>query len=251
MTKTTKLFAEEHGVLRDRLEALLRVADSVGVRSSASLGADLDSIERFLHHDLLPHAMAEETVLYPALGGLLCGNQATSTMRRDHEEIRRLIVELDSLKSGGQPMHEVSWDVALRRVLYSLYAVIRLHFSKEEEIYLPVAEERLGHEKRHELFDAMEGVRAQRSAESHWEAHASEPREGTHSGDEVVIGSGEIEGTRLLANEAGRVLNNVGLSDEEVLRLAEEFITTEGESDPREFVAWAEGRKRLEARKKA
>jgi iron-sulfur cluster repair protein YtfE (RIC family) len=251
MTKTTKLFAEEHDVLRGRLEALLRVADSVGVKAPASLRADLDSIERFLHHDLLPHAMAEETVLYPALGGILCGTQATSTMRRDHEEIRRLIGELDSLKSGRLPMHDASWDVALRRVLYSLYAVVRLHFSKEEEIFLPVAEEQLGHEKPRELFDAMEGVRAQRSAESHREARASELPERARSGDEVMIGSGEIEGTRLLANEAGRVLNDAGLSDEEVLRLAEQFITIEGESDPREFVAWAEGRRRLEARKKA
>ncbi|WP_225101670.1 hypothetical protein [Streptomyces sp. CoH27] len=34
-------------------------------------------------------------------------------------------------------------EAAVRRVLYGLYTLVKVHFAKEEEIYLPLLEERL------------------------------------------------------------------------------------------------------------
>jgi iron-sulfur cluster repair protein YtfE (RIC family) len=49
-------------------------------------------------------------------------------------------------------------EQALRRVLYGLYAIIKLHLAKEEEIYLPILEARLPVEEVNGLVEAMEGT---------------------------------------------------------------------------------------------
>ena len=40
-----------------------------------------------------------------------------------------------------------SQQQALRRVLYGLYAVVTVHFAKEEEVYLPILDARLTREE--------------------------------------------------------------------------------------------------------
>jgi hypothetical protein len=46
----------------------------------------------------------------------------------------------------------------LRRILYGLYAIIKLHLAKEEEIYLPILELRLLDSAVNDLAAAMEGT---------------------------------------------------------------------------------------------
>jgi hypothetical protein len=41
-------------------------------------------------------------------------------------------------------------------MLYGLYAIIRLHFAKEEELYLPVVDAGLGTAEAAEMFRAMQ-----------------------------------------------------------------------------------------------
>jgi iron-sulfur cluster repair protein YtfE (RIC family) len=231
MSRSTKPFIEEHGQLRGQLERLREVAGRVRTEQpEADLGRELQSIKRFLDHDLLPHAMGEETSLYPALGRVLCGSKATSTMRRDHLEIRRLIGELDALLPRPVAMTPASWETSLREVLYSLYAVIRLHFAKEEEIFLPVVEDALDAREARSVFEAAEERRAEGAAGWHPDESAS---------GSVPIERSEVEGARLLANEASGRLLEAGLSEQDIVRLAEEFVAREREGDPREFAAWA------------
>ena len=47
-------------------------------------------------------------------------------------------------------------EQALRRVLYGLYAIIKLHLAKEEEIYLPILEARIPADEVDHLIEAME-----------------------------------------------------------------------------------------------
>ena len=69
------------------------------------------------------------------------GTDATATMRRTHAEIehqvgrlRRLVAELDGSATGAGSAPISPEDVVeLRRILYGLYAVCRLHNSQEEE----------------------------------------------------------------------------------------------------------------------
>ena len=45
---------------------------------------------------------------------------------------------------------------SLRRVLYGLYALVKVHFAKEEEVYLPLLDARLLPDEAGALFAAME-----------------------------------------------------------------------------------------------
>ncbi|HEY6410535.1 MAG TPA: hemerythrin domain-containing protein, partial [Ktedonobacteraceae bacterium] len=82
---------------------------------------------------------------------------ATATMSRDHVEIGRLTEELAShkLQLSEKTISE-SQEKALRRVLYSLYAIVKLHLAKEEEIYLPLLDARLPQSEARDMFEAME-----------------------------------------------------------------------------------------------
>jgi hypothetical protein len=62
----------------------------------------------------------------------------------------------------------------LRRVLYGLYALVRVHFAKEEEeeeIYLLLLDARLGPDAASRMFAAMQ-VAADAAKGRHWVAPA-------------------------------------------------------------------------------
>lgn len=157
MTTLTQPLRDEHKELLPHIELLRTVADTIGEAPVASLRRSIDEAYAFLTHHLLPHAQAEERTLYPVVGRLIGAPEATATMSRDHVEIDRLTQELGSLLShlvGGSMSTEE--EQALRRVLYGLSALIRVHFAKEEEIYLPILDARLTADEAHQLFEAME-----------------------------------------------------------------------------------------------
>jgi iron-sulfur cluster repair protein YtfE (RIC family) len=148
---------DEHRELGARSELLRTVADSLGAASMESLRDGVGQAYSFLIHQLIPHAQAEEQVLYPTVGRLLRALEATETMSRDHLEVIRLTEELEALRLHVfyAPVSE-SDQQALRRVLYGLYAIIKLHLAKEEELYLPIVEARLPAEEVDGLVEAME-----------------------------------------------------------------------------------------------
>ena len=150
---------DEHRELMLRIELLRTLADSIGSASAELIREGVGQAYTFLIHQLIPHAQAEEQVLYPTVGRLLRALEATETMSRDHLEVIRLTEELETLRMHlfYTSMSE-SDEQALRRVLYGLYAIIKLHLAKEEEIYLPIVEARLPAEEVNGLLEAMEGT---------------------------------------------------------------------------------------------
>ncbi|HWC01826.1 MAG TPA: hemerythrin domain-containing protein [Methylomirabilota bacterium] len=164
MTITLPLRAE-HKELIPHIERLRTVADSVGQAPIESLRRDVDEAFEFLRRHLIPHAEAEEEALYPVVGRILGAPEATATMSRDHAEVGRLTGELASLRSElSQATLGEAQAEALRRVLYGLYAVVKLHFAKEEDVYLPLLDARLSPEAARGMFEAME--RAAKRAKS-------------------------------------------------------------------------------------
>jgi iron-sulfur cluster repair protein YtfE (RIC family) len=148
---------DEHRELVARSELLRTVADSIGSAPKETLREGVGQAYTFLIHQLIPHAQAEEQVLYPTVARLLHALGATDTMSRDHLEIIRLTEELEALRLHLflAPLSELD-EQALRRVLYGLYAIIKLHLAKEEEIYLSILEARLPAEEVDHLVEAME-----------------------------------------------------------------------------------------------
>ena len=156
MAALPQAIRDEHRELRARIELLPTVADSIGAAPTEALREGVGQAYIFLVHQLIPHAQAEEQVLYPTVARLLRALEATETMSRDHLEVIRLTEELEALRLHlfYAPLSE-SDEQALRRVLYGLYAIIKLHLAKEEEIYLPLLEARLPAEEVDRLVEAM------------------------------------------------------------------------------------------------
>lgn len=148
---------EEHRRLATQINGVQTAADALGTASLASLREEVGHAYRFLVYDLLPHAQAEEQVLYPTVGRLLGTLEATETMTRDHLEVLQLTEALEALwlHLFYEPLSR-SDEQALQRVLYGLSAILRLHLAKEEEIYLPLLEARLSPEEGDHLLEAME-----------------------------------------------------------------------------------------------
>jgi len=158
----TQPLRDEHKELLPHIESLRVAADAVGVAPTAVVRQRVDDAYDFLAHHLLPHAQAEEQALYPVVGKVIGASEATRTMSRDHVEVGRLVEELGALRErlASGTMREPEAQ-ALRRVLYGLYTLVSVHFAKEEEVYLPLLDARLGADEAREMFAAMEAAAAE------------------------------------------------------------------------------------------
>ena len=87
MTTIMQPLREEHKELCPHIEKLKETADSVGELSSDNLGLAIDEAYTFLTHHFIPQAKAEEDALYPVVERVIGGQQATTTMSRDHVEV--------------------------------------------------------------------------------------------------------------------------------------------------------------------
>lgn len=152
----TEPLREEHRGLLPSIELLRTAADAVGSAPPEELLARVRFAHEFLAGHLIVHATAEDEALYPVVDELL-GAPVTATMRRDHVEVARLTAELTELAGRLDVSGPSEADAReLRRVLYGLYAVVRLHFAKEEEVYLPLLDERLDTRDAGMVFAGME-----------------------------------------------------------------------------------------------
>ncbi len=127
--RPTEPFRKEH-------EELLAHIDHLGLAARELPG--LDPAERrevvgrvlgFLTGTLLPHARAEEEVLYPEWARLVGFEDAAVPMVHDHEAIVARVERLERTDAD---------DVdGLQELLFGLQALIAVHFRKEEDIQLP------------------------------------------------------------------------------------------------------------------
>lgn len=159
MITLTQPLRDEHKELLPHIEHLGDLADLVGDVPMEALERGVDEAYHFLAHHLIPHAQAEDRALYPVVARVMGATEATATMRYDHVEVGRLTQELDALRLSltGASLDPVQAR-SLRRVLYGLYELVKTHFVKEEEVYLPLLDARLLPSEARELFEAMEAA---------------------------------------------------------------------------------------------
>jgi iron-sulfur cluster repair protein YtfE (RIC family) len=153
--RVTEPLRAEHRHLLPHVDQLAAAGDAVGNVPADEVQTQVETAYRFLTEHLIPHATAEDRVLYPEIDRLLGvrgETRATDTMRRDHVEVVRLTERLGELRGGAVDERE------LRRVLYGLHALVSLHFAKEEEVYLPLLDRELTAAEAETLFERMEQV---------------------------------------------------------------------------------------------
>jgi iron-sulfur cluster repair protein YtfE (RIC family) len=160
MTLPTQKLRDEHAGLLPDIEKLRRLADELETAPPDDLRVGLEDAYLFLENHLIPHARAEDRILYPEVARLLGSPRATDTMTRDHVEVGTLANELGVLRvelvEEDEPTHEVRNEA--RRVLYGLYALLKVHFAKEEELYLPVLDRNLTEDEFNRLYESMGAV---------------------------------------------------------------------------------------------
>ncbi len=140
-TALSQRFQAEHAELLPVVNRVRTVADRLDEQEPARALEDVREVHRVLVEELLPHEMAEEHDFYPAIAKLLGGDDPTGTMVRAHVEIAHLARVLGQLVEDLPPEGPSEDDLPeLRRVLYGLYAILRLHFAQEEEAYLSLFE---------------------------------------------------------------------------------------------------------------
>ena len=122
----------EHDAVQPLIEQIRSVADAL-----SSHEGDLTPVRSLLDHldgELLVHERADEELLVPLVNRALGGSEATAAMSRTHAEIEHQVGRLRRLLEILAAEEVQPEDVVeIRRLLYGLYAVLRLHNAQEEE----------------------------------------------------------------------------------------------------------------------
>jgi hypothetical protein len=145
-----------HARLLPHVDRLLVLAEMVGEVDCASLHSLFDEEYAFIIGQLLPHMDAMEQALYDRLEALMDRRHSMVPMREEHAAMRHLAEEL-----GRYRRHEeiCDWDsvegLALRRLLYRLHALLKVHLA-EEELYLGVLERHLSADEKDALARGLD-----------------------------------------------------------------------------------------------
>jgi len=127
--RPTEPFRKEHEQLLDHIEHIAAAAREMPRLSDEERDALRTRILGFLRGTLIPHAKAEEKVLYPEWAKLVGFADAAAPMIHDHEAI---VARIERLERAD--IHDID---SLQELLYGLHALISVHFRKEEDLQLP------------------------------------------------------------------------------------------------------------------
>ena len=135
-TETSSRLREAHLALEPSIARIRATADTLDGLPAGAAAVALEEIRRFVADDLLPHEELEDRTIYPMLAAAMGSDDATASMHRTHQEIFRLARLLDrqvrDLPSDGLAGDDLT---DIRRLLYGLEAILRLHQAQEEDLY--------------------------------------------------------------------------------------------------------------------
>ncbi|MGZ6270090.1 MAG: hemerythrin domain-containing protein [Candidatus Limnocylindrales bacterium] len=142
----------------DRIPAL---ADMVVDGPGAEFRARFEEEYRFITAQLVPHVQAVEHALYPELEQLMACCHSMTAMRREHQELSRLVGSLgryrSDLEAGRLGQAE---QTGLRRALYRLHSILKVHLA-EERLYVGLLDHNLSPEAKDGLARAMDHALAE------------------------------------------------------------------------------------------
>ncbi len=133
---------EEHRELAPSLARIRSLADRLGTIPPADARAELEKTRTFLVEVLIPHEEEEDREVFPLLAKAVGNDDVTAALHRTHTEIFHLVRFVDRLVKEVPEEGPGPEDLTdLRRVLYGLDAILRLHMAQEEELYLALGDE--------------------------------------------------------------------------------------------------------------
>jgi hypothetical protein len=121
---------DDHDETLPVVEEIRQTADALS-SVTPDLGPTRELLVR-LDEELIPHEREDERLLVPLIARTI-GEGDAMAVSRVHGEIERKVLRLHRLLEGVGDEALAEDVVELRRLLYGLYAVLRLHNSQEEE----------------------------------------------------------------------------------------------------------------------
>ncbi len=171
MARPTEDIREHHKMLEERLHGFWHNIESLQKFSDQERGL-LDDLMTFLKEELLPHAEGEEKHLYGKVAELMRNPLFTKTMEMDHQFIKQYITELETVIKN---VHKESADVTIKRIQTTaskLQGIIDPHFQKENEVYLPILDEKLSKEQvEKEVIEPMHAYSGSHEGHGHGHGH--------------------------------------------------------------------------------
>lgn len=126
---------EHHERITREIDRIPAIADGLLATSAAHAAADLDALVSFLEDTLLPHIATAEATLYPELERMFQNRHSMAPMRREHDDVRRQVATLARLTGEAHASGvTLSRVLGLRRVLFGLYATLKIHLAEEEAL---------------------------------------------------------------------------------------------------------------------
>jgi Hemerythrin HHE cation binding domain len=137
--------------IQPHLDRLPELADLLGREPPAAFATEFSRECAFITGQLVPYIEAWEGALYGRLEQLMEGRHSMAPMRDEHDLLRRLISSLCAYRAMVET-DELTPEagMGLRRVLYRLYAVLKVHLAEEEQ-YLRVLDHNLSAEEQDAL----------------------------------------------------------------------------------------------------
>ncbi len=141
MTQTLpQVTHEHHERILHHVDRMPELADRLLTAKADAVRPDLAELSQFLTGSLLPHIDASEQTMYPELERMFQNRHSMAPMRREHDEVRKLIATYGKLSAELQTgTVTLGKSLALRRVMFQLYAVLKIHMA-EEEAYLRIVD---------------------------------------------------------------------------------------------------------------
>jgi hypothetical protein len=134
-----KVVHEHHDALVPHIDALAQIADKIGKVPVEEIERLVAAEHHFIVGQLVPHMEHAESAVYPQLERLMQNRHSMTPMRSEHQALRGYISEL-----GAALGHTAGFgtQMRLRRLLYRMYAMIKIHLA-EEEAYIDILERNL------------------------------------------------------------------------------------------------------------
>jgi len=140
-TSTNAQLIEAHHALESGIAHLRTTADRLDVLAPGDARVELEAVDSFLVQELLPHEVEEDRLVHPALATALGSDETTAALHGTHNEIFRLARLFGHLVEELPPEGPTPDDWPdLRRMLYGLDAILRLHMAQEEELYASITD---------------------------------------------------------------------------------------------------------------
>jgi heavy metal translocating P-type ATPase len=131
---TARALYAQHRAVAPVVDQVRAVADDLGTADGGREAiAPVSHLVDRLEQQLLPHERAENAELLPIVARAMGGADPTGAFSRTHGEIDHYVSRLRRLLAELESTAEVEDIVELRRLLYGLHAILRLHNAQEEE----------------------------------------------------------------------------------------------------------------------